>query len=408
MTSREIVRAAINHRRPERIPCDFGGTKVTGIHADLYARLGKELGLDTELPKVYEQHQMLARPEGYLLHWLNTDVVQVENPIETWGYRNQNWKIWKTSLNNRVLVPGDFMCESDHEGNLYLFSDGNRIAKMAKEAIYFDRLMESNGGDLDLEIERADVKKYGKSIPLYTDEELRCIEKNAKFLYENTEYSLHGGFMRGKFGNSAGVAHHDFTEWMIVMLTEPEYAKELMYVCQEAALKNLKMYLQACGKYIDTILISTTDFGTQRGEMISPAVFREIYQTGYKAINDYIHANTDIKTMYHSCGSIRNIIPYFIEAGVDILNPVQTSAANMDLAKLKKEFGNDLVFWGGGMDTQNVLPNGTAEEIDAYVKDVMELMDGDGGFVFAAIHNLQPDVPFDNLCALIDAFKKYR
>lgn len=407
MNSRERVRLAINHREPDRLPIDIGGTRVTGVHADLYVKIGAYLGLDTELPKVYSLQSMLARMEGEVRNWFGSDVINLENPRDSWGVPNEDWKIWITNQGNRVLVPGKFNIVKKLDGSFEVEKEGVTIAKMADSSIYFDRVTTNKVKSITDDIEFANIEKFKQSIERYTEEDLRKLEKNAKFLYENTEYSLHGSFMKGHYGNSAGIAHHSFVEWLMIMLAEPEYAQELIGACEEAALENLEIYLQAVGKYIDTLLMSSIDFGTQNCEMFSPDIFDELYKPSYRNLNTYVHQHSDVKVMYHSCGSIYNLIPMFIEAGTDILNPVQTTCNNMDFTKLKEEFGDKITFWGGGVETQTILPYGTKEEVENHVRNRVEIGKKNGGFIFAAIHNLQPDIPLGNLEVMIETVKKY-
>jgi uroporphyrinogen decarboxylase len=168
-------------------------------------------------------------------------------------------------------------------------------------------------------------------------------------------------------------------------------------------IENLRLYLQAVGDYIDTIFISGTDFGTQHGPLFSPDIFRDLYVPNMKLMNDFVHKNSKAKTMYHSCGAVSEIIEYFIEAGADILNPIQTSASNMDPADLKKRFGGRIVFWGGGVDTQKTLPFGTVEDVKEEVRERINTFAPGGGFVFAAIHDIQLGVPPENVVAMADA-----
>ena len=250
-------------------------------------------------------------------------------------------------------------------------------------------------------------EKFRKSIPIYTDEELSTLEKRAKLMYETTEYSIHGGALKGKLGTTGVFAGHYFTEWLCILVAEPDYAGELLDAASDAAVENMKLYLQAVGKYIDTILISTTDFGTQNGELFSPEIFRELYLPNYKKMCDFIHSHSNVKTMFHSCGSIRNIIPYFIEAGCDILNPIQANSSGMDLKELKETFGGQLVFWGAGVDSQTVYPTGTPEMVREQVKERLDILMSGGGCVFSPIHNTQYDVPVENVEAFVQTVLEY-
>lgn len=407
MTSRERVRAAIAHKEPDRVPIDIGGTKTTGIHVDEYIKIGKYLGIDTELPRCYEQFQMLARVEEPVRRWLHSDVLQLENLYEAWGYRNSDWKPWKNTAGNTILMPGDFQYEIENNGDIALFDiNGRHVANMASTGSYFERLA-NPPLDLSKEITMMDTEQFKKSVTLYTDEELRILEKRAKLMYETTDYSIHGGALKGKLGTTGIFAGHPFTEWLCILVSEPEYAEEILGAAGDMAVKNIEMYLQAVGSYIDTILISTTDFGTQTGELFSPAVFQELYMPNYKKMCDCVHENSDVKTMFHSCGSIRNIIPYFIEAGCDILNPIQANSYRMDPAELKAEFGNDLVFWGAGVDSQTVYPGGSPSDVRNQVKERLDILMPGGGCVFTPIHNTQFDVPAENIQAFVDTVLEY-
>jgi len=406
MTSRERVRRAINHLEPDRVPIDIGGTKVTGIHIDEYIEIGKYLGLDIQPPKVYEQWQMLTRVDDLMMKWLHADVIQVENVTETWGFENKDWKVWTTNLGNDVLMPGSYNPIKDDKGYLRLYDvNGKPMALMAPAGLYYDKdcPTKMSTGDYNF----MDPADWKKSIPLYSEEELRLLEKRAKFFYENTDYSVHGGFLKGGLGTNGIFAGQTIGDWMCILISETEYANSILRVTAERAVQNLELYLQAVGKYIDTILISGTDFGAQNGEIYDPDIFKELHRPNYKLINDYVHNNSNVKTMFHSCGSIFNIIEYFIDAGVDILNPVHTSTSNMEPEKLKQMFGDRIVFWGGGVDTQTVLPYGTKDDVIEQVKERIRIFGKGGGFVFAAVHNIQHGVPPQNVEAMIETVMKY-
>jgi len=407
MTSRERVREAIHHRKPDRVPIDIGGTKVTGIHVDEYIKISKYLDLDQELPRCYEQFQMLARVEEPVRRWLHGDVMQLENVVETWGYKNAGWKIWKNTAGNEILMPGDFHYEQDHNGDIRLFDiRGRHVANMAAAGSYFERLP-NPPIDIAKDIVFMDIQKFKESIDIYTDEELRILEKRARLMYETTDYSIHGGALKGKLGTTGIFAGHYFTEWLCILLAEPEYAGEILAAAGDAAVKNMELYLQAVGNYIDTILISTTDFGTQTGELFSPDIFKEIYMPNYKKMCDCVHKNSGVKTMFHSCGSIRNIIPYFIEMGCDILNPIQTNSSRMDPQEIKSAYGKELVFWGAGVDSQTIYPYGTVNDVKNQVKERLDIFMPEGGCVFSPIHNTQYDVPVENVQAFVETVLRY-
>jgi uroporphyrinogen decarboxylase len=400
MTSRERVRKAINFQETDRVPIDIGGAVVSGICIDAYVDLVRYLKLDLGLPTVYDQFGMLARVAEPVRRRLHSDVIELENPSVAWGLENKDWKPWKTGPGNTVLMPGGFNPVVDEQGYIYIKDAmGTTLAYMPPGGLYFERACETTMSE---DVEKMDPQVWASTLPLYSEEHLRQLEETARNLYENTEYSIQGGFLKGGLGSNGIFAGQTISNWLCILVTEPEYAFSVLQATSERAVENLKLYLQAVGKYIDTIFVSGTDFGTQKGELFRPEIFRDLYIPNIRRITDYIHAHSRAKAMYHSCGSNFNIMEYFIDAGVDIFNPVQTSAANMEPAMLKKRFGNRIVFWGGGVDTQAVLPRGTADEVREQVKERINIFAPGGGFVFSTGHNIQYGVPPENVLAMVD------
>ena len=404
MTPRERILKTCNFQEPDRVPIDIGGSQVSGLCIDHYCDLLSYLNID-ELPKVYEQFEMLARVEEPIRKRLRGDVISLENPSMRWGLHNKEWKKWRTFKGNEVLMPGDFNPVIDEKGALIL-KDGNGtpIARMAKDTLYFEFAC---GTEMSKEIVKMDPKKWKDSIELYTDKELKQIAAEAKNLHENTEYAVFGEFGRGGLGSNGLFAGHKVTDWFCILLTEREYADEILQATAERAVENAKLYLEAVGDNIDIIFVSGTDFGTQRVEFFRPEIWHDLFLPRYKMVNDYIHKNSRAKTFIHSCGSIYNIIEYIIAAGFDILNPVQVTAGNMDAARLKEKFGGRIVFWGGGVDTQTVLPFGTEDEVREQVKERIKIFAPGGGFVFNPTHCIQYGVPPKNLLAAADTAYEY-
>ena len=404
MTPRERVLKACNFQEPDRVPIDIGGSQVSGLCIDHYCDLLRYLNID-ELPKVYEQFEMLARVEEPIRKRLRGDVISLENPSMRWGLHNKEWKKWRTFKGNEVLMPGDFNPVIDEKGALILNDkDGIPISRMAKDTLYFEFAC---GTEMSKEIIKTDPKKWKDSIALYTDEELKQIAAEAKNLHENTEYAVFGEFGRGGLGSNGLFAGHKVTDWFCILLTEREYAGEILQATAERAVENAKLYLEAVGDNIDIIFISGTDFGTQRIEFFRPEIWYDLFMPRYKMVNDYIHKSSCAKTFIHSCGSIYNIIEDIIASGFDILNPVQVTAGNMDAARLKDKFGGRIVFWGGGVDTQTVLPFGTEDEVREQVKERIKIFAPGGGFVFNPTHCIQYGVPPKNLLAAADTAYEY-
>ncbi len=408
MTSRERVRKTTNHEIPDKCPIDFGGTRVTGIHADLYVELGRALGIDTELPRVWDQFQFLARVEAPMRARFQGDIIHLENVCEYFELDNENWKPWTTSQNHQVLMPGNFQPVEDERGYLHLKgltpqTRDKTLGLMPQNGIYFERYNEpSDVRDFDDPMSPEEWGRVYDQRYRYTDEELKKLEKTARCMHTYTDYAVCGGFNRLKMTSPVTYAGHSLQDWMMRLMMEPEYVDEILDVTAEKCSAIAKEYLQAVGPYIDILSVSTTDYGTQDRELFNPEIFKEHFISPIKKVNDTIRANSQVKNFYHSCGSIYHLLPYMIEAGIDIINPIQTSAANMDAADIKKKYGDKITIWGCGMDTQQKLPGGTPEEVSQAVKERMEIMMPGGGFIFAPEHNLQPNAPIENIVAMYD------
>ncbi|MCK4418404.1 methyltransferase, partial [Candidatus Aerophobetes bacterium] len=311
---------------------------------------------------------------------------------------------------------GNFEYDVLENGDIVQYPKGDRDAppsgKMPKGGYYFDTIVRQ--GPIDES--RLDPKEWAEqTYSLYTEEDLEYLEKTSRWYYENTDYSLVGNFWGAGFGDIAivpgpHIPHpkgiRDPEEWYISTITRKQYIKEIFQYQFELQMKNLKLYRQAVQDRIDIIVMSGTDFGAQNGPFISPSLYREVFKPLHKAMNDWIHKNTDWKTFYHSCGSDVDFLDDFVSAGVDILNPVQISAFGMDPSFLKKNYGDKLVFWGGGVDTQKTLPFGTPEEVKKEVENNMLIFAKGGGFVFNTVHNIQADIPVDNLVAMFETVRK--
>jgi len=250
-----------------------------------------------------------------------------------------------------------------------------------------------------------------QQISHYTDEELGWLQKQADDLYRHTDKALVGCWWQGGIGDIAlvpglSVARpkgiRDPQRWYEMLVEKPEYAQEIFALQTEVALENLKLYRQAVGDKIEVIVVSGTDFGAQRGPLISPRMYRDLWKPFHRRINDWVHEHTGWRTFYHTCGSIVAFLDDLIEAGVDIINPVQCSAAGMEAAALKAQYGGRLVFWGGGVNTQQTLPFGTPEQVRQEVAERIRIFNPGGGFVFNTIHNIQAKTPTANVLALFE------
>ena len=407
MTSRERVRKAINHEVPDRVPVDVGA--FTNIHVDQYCNICRHLGIEQLYlpPRVNQIFDYHAAPDIPVLNWFGSDFVNLYNPFDMFGHDIHDMHIWKNHSGNDILISSDIQPEKDERGySVVRNAEGKVVIEMATDGVYFDRPILTSGSD---DIEFADLKEFRKTLPALTDENLKSLQSRAKFLYEYTDRSVFGYFSDRALWSPGGLlaAKHNFSDWTELMMTEPEYCHDVLGTYVDWYVEKLEVYLQAVGQYIDAMLMSTADFGSQRAPFFGPHTFREIYMPHYKVMNGYVHEHSNVKTFFHSCGSIAPLFPCLIESGVDIINPIQTAAANMDPAELKQKYGNQIVFWGGGIDTQHVLPHGTPEEVREMVKERMEILSPGGGFVFTTEHCIQSDVPFENLQAMVEAAKEF-
>lgn len=417
-TSRERVQTTLEHRQPDRVPLDLGSTAVTGIMASALYRLRGALGLEQRRVYVHEPYQMLGRVDDDVLDALGVDVVGLQDDMTMFGFAARDWKPFTLHDGTPVWVPGLFNTEPAADGNLYQYPQGDRTAppsgRMPLEGYYHDAVERQQPyTEADLDPEQWVREMYA----VYTDEELRALEQRAASLYDGTSRAILGNFGSAGFGDIAhvpGLAVRRPTgiravaDWYMATALYPDYIRGIFDLQLEIALKNLALYHQAVGDRIVAIFLSGTDFGAQHGSFISPRAYRELFKPYHRAVNDWVHTHTKWKTFYHSCGSMVALYDDMIEAGVDIVNPVQISAAGMAPQALKEHWGDRLVFWGGGVDTQHVLPFGSPEEVAAHVRENVRVLGEGGGFVFTAVHNIQASVPTENLMALFRALNEAR
>jgi hypothetical protein len=415
MTSRERVRKAIHHEQPDRPPLDLGSTLVTGIQASAYARLKKALGITSGSIRVYDPFQMLAEVEEPVKKSLGVDTFGIQLPTTFFGYRNENWKPFTMFDGTEVLMSGHFTFDVLPNGDIVQYPKGDRSAppsgRMPKDGYYFDAIVRQE----PIDEARLDPREWvQQTYSLYTEEELRFIEETSRWWYECSEYSLLGNFWGAGFGDIAvvpgpAVLHprgiRDPEEWYVSTLTRTDYVKEIFRLQLELQMKNLLMYRQAVGDRIDVIVMSGTDFGAQNGPFISPAFYREIYKPLHAVMNGWVHANTKWKTFFHTCGSIVAYMDDFADAGVDILNPVQVSAAGMEPRGLKEKYGDTFVFWGGAVDPQHTLAFGTPESVRAEAARNIGIFGAGGGFVYNNVHNIQATVPTENIMAMLESVR---
>ena len=406
MTSRERVLAALSHQEPDRVPIDLGGTFVTSIAAQTLHRVRRHLGLEHRPVKVYDMLQMLGEVEMDVVERLEVDVLPVEPPGMSFGLRNENWKPWDLPDGTPVLVPGALDVEVTPEGDFLLHTgagDKRRaVAAMPKDGFYFDHIGYGDW-DPDWQPPALDDLRRVSAGWRWGDEIVSYLQHRAKHLRAHTDKAL----VLGCWG--AGGVHYvgKLVDFWTLLGSDRGYVRELFEISTEAAIDNFRKLWDAIGGDVDVITFSGLDFGTQRSEWFSPETFRETYLPAFRKQFEWLHENTTWKIFEHSCGSLARLVGDLAHAGLDALNPVQTSAAGMDPQWLKDSFGDRLTFWGGGVETQSTLPFGTPEDVRAEVAERMRIFAPGGGFVFNPVHNIQPNTPPANVVAAYDAAREF-
>jgi hypothetical protein len=415
MTSRERLTTALDHKPPDRVPVDFGGTFVTGIHVSCVAALREYYGLERKLIKAIDPGQMLGEIEEDLKRAMGIDVEGVARRMNRFGFPNENWKPWRMPDGLEILVPGEFNVTMDENGDTLMHPQGDITsspsARMPMGGYFFDAIIrqeEIDEGRLD---PRDNLEEYGPIL----EQELSHLEREAKRAAATGRavVASFGGTAFGDIAHIPGVSlkHprgiRDVTEWYISTRTRRGYVHEFFAGQCEIALANLEKIAQRVGNLVDVVMICGTDFGTQTSSFCSVETYRELWMPYYSQINQWIHKNTTWKTLKHSCGAVEKFLTSFIESAFDIFNPVQCSAAGMNPEHLKRTHGDRLVFWGGGVDTQRVLPFGGSEGVREQVLRRCEIFAENGGFVFNSIHNIQAGTPVENIVAMIDAVAEF-
>lgn len=414
MTSRERLAAALNHRQPDRIPIDFGSTAVTGIHASCVAALRDYYGLEKRPVRVHEPFQMLGMVEEDLRAAMGLDVTGVFPRGTMFGFPAEGWKSWEFN-GLEVLVPEKFNVTTGSNGDTLIYPEGDTTVppsgRMPKGGYFFDCIIRQQPLDEENLDPEDNLEEYGAVSQEDLDHLARATQ-TASATGLGVIASLGGtGFGDIAFVPGPSLKHprgiRDVTEWYVSTSSRQDYIHKVFERQCEIALANLERLAAVMGASVQAVFLCGTDFGTQTSSFCSVKTFRNLYFPYYKLLCDWIHAHTPWKIFKHSCGAVAKFVPSFIEAGIDILNPVQCSAAGMDPEQLKANFGSQIVFWGGGVDTQRVLPFATPAEVRGQVLRRCEIFAPGGGFVFNTIHNVQARTPIENVVAMIDAVHEF-
>jgi len=414
MTSKQRLRAAIEHRQPDRVPVDFGASFITGIHCSVVEQLRRHYGLPEHPVRICEPYQMLGHIDDDLRAALGIDTVPMLPHRTIFGFSNENWREWRTPWGQTVLVSEHFRTVEKPDG-VYIFPQGDVTAPasgfLPNSGYFFDTIVRQPEIDPDNLILEDNLEEFGlmtQAEEQYWREQTALLRNSPHAVVTHLNGTALGdiALVPAPFlKNPRGV--RDIAEWYMTVAESPGFVASLFDRQVDIAIENLRRLHAIAGDVIDVVVVCGTDFGTQESTFCSVATYNSLWKPRYRRINDWIHANTSWKTFKHSCGAIESFIPSFIDSGFDILNPVQCSAKGMDPRLLKQRHGDRITFWGAGVNTQKTLPFGTPEEVRREVLERCEIFSPGGGFVFDAIHNVQALTPIPNLVALFDALHEF-
>ncbi|MCL2000811.1 MAG: methyltransferase [Planctomycetes bacterium] len=414
--SRQIVLDALNHRQPPRLPVDCGGTACSGMHAKMVADLRECLGLEKRPVKIFDVCMMPGYIDDDLAELLELDVTLAMPPAVNFGYPLDKWKEWRTPWGQVVLVPELFAFSRSDNGDIFIYPQGDTgvppSGHMPTGSYYFDGIVRKT----DFDDDHADPADNLEEYQILSPAALRHIAKSAEEA-RAAGRAVVGVMPGGSLNNinavpGPGLKHpkgiRDFAEWYLSLAARPEYLRKVFEGQTEVALENLKLIHQTVGDAAyDVAYICGADFGAQEGLICSEAVLRDLLLPCYRKLTGWVHEHTPWKTMKHCCGAVEEVMEFFIEAGFDIINPVQCSAAGMDPRRLKDSYGTRMVFWGGGVETQSTLAFGSPEAVRREVLERCRVFSPGGGFIFNAVHNIQPDIPLVNVLAMFNAVREF-
>ena len=414
MTGREKLERALAHQAGP-VPLDLGATSVTGIHCSVVEGLRKYYGLDPHPVPISDPYQMLGILEDDLLNAMGIDTGCIFNDATIFGFPLGADKEWVTPWGQTVLVSKEFQTTVCADGSVLIYPCGDLssppCARMPASGYFFDTIIRGH----DYQEDSSNVQD--------NLEEFQVLEPRALQVMKQ-QLRRWAGQQRGLVAQVSGCAigdvalvpapmlRHpkglrDITQWYMATVADPDYLHQIFQAQVEIALQNLPLTWETLGDAVSVVFLCGTDFGMQNVPFCSNETFRDLYAPYYRRMNDWVHEHTTWKTMKHSCGSIRPLLKDLVEVGFDIINPVQWSARNMDPVDLKKTFGADITFWGGGVNTQKTLPFGTPEEVRTEALQCLETFARDGGYVFSSIHNIQAKTPVENVAALVAAVHEF-
>ncbi|MFC1552713.1 uroporphyrinogen decarboxylase family protein [Candidatus Latescibacterota bacterium] len=409
MTSRDIVLAAMNHKETRKVPVDLSGHRSSGIAAIAYPKLREHLGLEPKTVRIYDPVQQLAIVHDDILDMFGVDTIELGRGF---ALGDESWADWVLPDSTECQMPVWALPERE-DGRWVIRSteSGRIIAQMPDGALYFEQThWPYLEGDADL---NAMPENWSESMwaaigsppgpEISGADGQKLFAEGAKKLRESTDRAILGLF-GGNFLEFGQFMYRNDIFFML-LAGEPEKAHAFLDKMLELHLANIEKFLAAVGEHID-IIIFGDDLGMQTGPQISPAMYREFFKPRHKTLWNHAKELADVKVNLHCCGGVRELLPDLIEAGLDAINPVQINCSGMEMSGLKRDFGNEVVFWGGGCDTGHILPNGTPDEVVENVRTLVAEGRKGGGFVFQQVHNIMANVPPENIKAMLDTVRE--
>jgi len=403
MTSQLRVLNALSHRQPDRVPIDLSGHRSSGISAVLYPRLRAVLGLPPVPVRVYDPIQQLAIVDGDVLDRFGIDTIELGRAF---AIEDRWWADWILPDGSPCKMPSWALPEREEGRWILRSARGHILGQMPDGALYFEQVFFPLLEEPELSLQEALEECMWTAVASPPGPEVagaeggKLLEGVARDLRASTDRAIIGLFG----GNLLEIGEYLFRmdNFLSMLAAEPRKAHRVLDALTEHHLNALESFMASVGAHIDVVLFGD-DLGMQTGPLISPKMYREFFKPRHGLLWRRAKELAPVKVMLHCCGGIRPLIPELIEAGLDAVNPVQTSCDGMDPAELKREFGSDLVFWGGGCDTQVVLPTGSPEEVRRHVRERVRILGPGGGFVFQQVHNILANVPAENVAAMLEA-----
>lgn len=406
MISRDRVRAAFAHRDPDRVPIDCSGHRSSGIAALAYAKLRDHLGLPKRTIRVYDPVQQLAILDEDILERFGIDTIELGRAF---ALDDASWADWTLPDGTPCQMPAWALPDRSLGEWVFRSKSGRVIARMPDGALYFEQAYfpfndEEGPKAITEAMQESMWHVIGSPPGPLTDgpEGLKRLAEGAKTLRAKTDRAILGLFGGNLLESGQFLYRND--NFFMLLAGEPRKAHEFLDQLVELHLASLERFLGAVGNNLDVIVFGD-DLGMQTGPQISPAMYREFFKPRHGRMWKRAKELADVKVMLHCCGGVRELLPDLIDAGLDAINPVQISCTGMNARELKREFGKDLVLWGGGCDTQEILPHGTPEAVRRHVKEQVGILSPGGGFVFQQVHNILAGVPPENIVAMFDAIR---